>query len=204
MTDAWVQLINGGKFSLDGSPHELDGLTVADVAKSLAQITRYRGATRFPVSVAAHSVLVSNIAEDLGGPVAGLYGLVHDVHEIILSDIPAPVKAYFDKRSGGRFADWLRELEREADFYLWPIFRAYFPATIEQQAVVRRADLIALATEKRDATVSRRKWNLSEYPSTRYVVGRTDVDDAAVFIRRLGELHRKLGIVTARTVVTAP
>ncbi len=69
-----------------------------DIAQHLAQINRYSGAARLPVSVAQHSVLVADILVDMNcSPATCLAGLLHDAHEAYLGDIPAPVKAVMEK-----------------------------------------------------------------------------------------------------------
>lgn len=181
--DSWVQLINGGRFSLDGSPHDLRGLTVEDIAKSLSQITRYRGATKFPITVAEHSVMVSRIAGELGGREAALYGLVHDVHEIVVSDIPSPLKKFFAD-TNPHFAQTLRYVEGLADVTLWPVLGVRYPMPEAVAAIVKRADLIALAVEKRDATVDSFPWSNPEKPLPGYCVFSHDSAEAAALFRR--------------------
>lgn len=212
MTDAWVQLINGGKFSLDGSPHELDGLTVADICKTLAQITRFRGATRYAYSVCQHSTFVSRIAEDLVlndapenhgvAAIAGLFGLVHDVHEIVVSDIPSPLKFTFAAHTDGKFAMLLREIEYRADGALWPIFGVNGRPPVAVDAYVKRADLIALTVEKRDLCVDRRPWfEPEEIRGTNYVERyyvEFQGDPQPAFMHRFAELHRKLAALRSQ------
>ena len=58
------------------------------VAQSLSRIPRFCGHARWPWSVAAHSLLVAELAP----PKYIGHALLHDVAEIVTGDIPAPVK----------------------------------------------------------------------------------------------------------------
>lgn len=78
----------------DGRTRDLMNLIEADfdipsIAKRLAKINRFCGATRFPISVATHSVVVSYLAP-LG---LELTGLLHDIEESFgLNDMISPIK----------------------------------------------------------------------------------------------------------------
>jgi hypothetical protein len=62
---------------------------IDDIAHALAQINRFAGHSKFPYSVAQHSILSSRIA-----PVGmKLYALMHDAHEAYVVDVPSPLKA---------------------------------------------------------------------------------------------------------------
>lgn len=70
-----------------------EDIRVWDIAHHLSAINRFTGATRFPYSVAQHSVLCSRwmFSQDHDATRA-LYGLMHDASEYILSDVPSPLK----------------------------------------------------------------------------------------------------------------
>ncbi len=86
MTDAWIQTVSGKKFPLDDPDPSL--IDIEDIAHALSLLVRFNGhGTRF-YSVAEHSVHVSHeIAPDLA-----LVGLLHDVAEAYLGDVPAPLR----------------------------------------------------------------------------------------------------------------
>lgn len=93
---------------------------VAAFAWSLAGILRCNGAPPQPLSVAAHSVLVGRVALELArvgghGPedcaAVWLRGLLHDVGEVVTSDVPAPVKAW--ARARGMPLDAIERLEAQ-------------------------------------------------------------------------------------------
>lgn len=118
-------------------------LTVGEIAHSLATINRYTGHALRPISVAEHSLLVSDIIErELGlGVHAQMAGLMHDAHECVCSDQSSPTKQML----GAAWHDFEREWEHafHKAFGLCEAFACYGPA-------VKRADLMALATERRD------------------------------------------------------
>ncbi len=80
-------------------------INLGAAAHSLAQVNRYNGHGRFPISVATHSVLVSLLMEEVtgGDPFEGLW---HDRTEYILSDVASPIKVLLP--------DW-RELDNKLD-----------------------------------------------------------------------------------------
>jgi hypothetical protein len=119
-------------------------VTVEDVAWHLAHINRYNGATSRACSVAEHSLLVTEILErdyGISAPQVLRCALLHDAHEFVLGDITSPVKELLG-------AAW-EEAER-------PILRAvrqHFGIDRDATtfaALIKQADLIAQATERRD------------------------------------------------------
>jgi hypothetical protein len=114
-----------------------------DIAHHLAQINRFTGACRRPYSVAEHSLLVSEIAErELGLPRMGqLAALLHDAHEAFIGDLNSPLKAHLGE-------PW-RAMEHAEQRYVMERLNCW--GAFQQHAdAIRRADLMALATERRD------------------------------------------------------
>jgi uncharacterized protein len=117
-----------------------------DIAHHLAQINRFTGAAREPYSVAQHCVFVSEIIEqrlcrcdaDFCNRMA-LQGLLHDATEAYLNDIATPVKS--DPRLAGY---------NEIELIAWYAIADRFLIQRKFWWEVKRADLIALATERRD------------------------------------------------------
>jgi uncharacterized protein len=64
----------------------IDDIVAIDVAHALANISRFNGHTREPISVAQHSVFVSLLCEPYG-VVPALQGLFHDGSEYALGDV---------------------------------------------------------------------------------------------------------------------
>lgn len=122
------------------------GLSVGAIAHSLSLINRFTGHTRRPYSVAEHSLLVCDILErelltPPASPWALLAGLMHDAHECITGDAASPVKAVLGETWRGFELGWERTFAR--------MFGLREAATT-YAAVIKRADLMALATERRD------------------------------------------------------
>src|SRR5665213_2810582 len=69
-------------------------ISIDMVAKCIAATPRFRGQTFRRWSVAQHCMLVEHILALIGvSPELRLAGLLHDAAEVILGDIPTPVKA---------------------------------------------------------------------------------------------------------------
>ncbi len=67
-----------------------DDVTIYDIGHHLSMVNRYTGGSPFPVSVAQHSVWVSeNVGDDLDLQLAGL---LHDAPEAFINDLASPVK----------------------------------------------------------------------------------------------------------------
>lgn len=73
-----------------------EDILIEDIAHQLALTNRWAGASRFPISVAQHSLLVSREVELLypSNHDAILWGLFHDAAEAYIGDLPSPVKAF--------------------------------------------------------------------------------------------------------------
>lgn len=189
--DEWIQFINGGRYDFGGA-HDLQGLTREDVARSLSQINRFRGATLFPVNVAQHSLLVSQLAGAIAPTPykteAAIYGLLHDAHEMVISDIPSPVKRKFFRDDAAKAA--LKIEEGHADRAIWEVFGVSWPMPDTVIDFVKLADLIALSTERRDAMApSRHPWQELPPPSKLHVVRRENPEwSAAAFVSRFNRL----------------
>ena len=115
---------------------------IEDVAHALSLICRFGGHTEVHYSVAQHSLLVVRILDGLGAPrEAMLCGLMHDAHEAYVGDVPTPIKALLG-------ATWA-EVEHQAEV---AVLAAYGleRAMTDWHELIRHADRIALATERRD------------------------------------------------------
>ncbi len=114
-----------------------------EMCHSLANINRYTGHTRVAYSVAEHSLLVTRIAREMlsATPMLQLLCLLHDGHECITGDVASPVKQELGEA-------WYRFETREQCRFLahYELVDAYYNC----HAAVKRCDLIALATERRD------------------------------------------------------
>lgn len=134
-----------------GREHPLTGYAVRydehaprieEIAHALAQINRYTGHAARPYSVAEHSLLVCDIVRSQGlGVHAQMAALLHDAHEAYVGDVATPIKQVLGS------AWHALEAEHEAMVHRAFCIRTAQPAF---RAAIKRADLIALATERRD------------------------------------------------------
>ena len=140
----WVQLLDGSAFLLSATRRADAYFSIELIAASLAKLNRYSGHTREPWSVAQHSVLVADVLALNGdSPRVQLWGLLHDAHEAVLGDITTPVR-----RALG-IVERVAQLERAVDIAIYSDLGLQPPSQFVA-VQVRNADLIAMATERRD------------------------------------------------------
>ena len=167
-------------------------ISALDIAHSLAQTNRFNGHTARPYSVAEHSLLVAELLErDFGvhDSAALLAALLHDGHEAYTGDMPTPIKHLL----GFAWQDFEQPMENHV-LHRFGVLRA----ARDYASLIKRCDIIALATERRDllpATgpawpvledVAPCTWvNLLQPSRTAY----TWADWRDLFIERFGELH---------------
>ncbi|WP_417693752.1 phosphohydrolase [Pseudomonas sp.] len=127
----WILTHTGKRFDL--FEPDADMIDPRDIAHSLAHLCRFNGYTREFYSVAQHSCLVA----DLVPAEHKLAALLHDATEAYLGDMTRPLKEWMPYYRGFEDVIWGRVCEG-------------FGLEIDLPASVRQADLIALATERRD------------------------------------------------------
>lgn len=127
----WIQTVTGRAFwPLSPRPQDV---CILDIAHALSMKCRYTGHCRSFYSVAQHSVLASKIVP----PCDALWALMHDATEAYLPDVARPVK---------RLLPGFREIEDR----LMEVIAGVFSLQGPMPDSVKRADLILLATERRD------------------------------------------------------
>jgi hypothetical protein len=138
----WMLTATATAFEL-GRPRAGD-VKLDDIAHHLSLINRFNGATSRPYSVAEHSLLVAEIFErhlGMHNPVARMAALMHDAHEAYLGDLISPVKRHLGEEC--------RVLEASLERAVQERYGLRTAAAAYRQQI-RDADLIALATERRD------------------------------------------------------
>lgn len=130
-TTPYVSTFSGNRFYPLGP--RIDRVTIEDIAHGLAYQCRFNGQTREFYSVAQHSLIVASLV----APHLRLAALLHDAAEAYLGDMVKPLKVLMPE-----FAD----LEDRVSALIANAFGVDF----SDYAPIKRADLIALATEKRD------------------------------------------------------
>lgn len=123
-----------------------DMVNVVDVAHALSNLCRFTGHSREFYSVAQHCVLAS-----YHGPAEeALDRLIHDAAEAYLGDVSSPLKALLPE---------YKRLEKAVEAAVIPALGGRWP----EPPSVKPADLIMLATEKRDLMPAHRTpWGLLE------------------------------------------
>lgn len=111
------------------------GIIIEDIARGLSNICRFNGQTNEFYSVAQHSVMVS----DLMPQEYKLAGLLHDASEPYVGDMVKPLKLLFP------LFWWI---ERRVMTAIAAKFG--FSMADDVQRMIKQADMVALATEKRD------------------------------------------------------
>lgn len=142
-----VQTYTGQRVDLlDPKP---ENINITDIAHQLSLINRFTGATGEAYSVAQHSVFVAAEAQREASSLT-LAALLHDAHEAYIGDISHPLKRAitgaldrhgFDVNPLGAIANRLNDaIARRFGFQ----YDQFYTRGIKQ------ADLVALATERRD------------------------------------------------------
>lgn len=138
----WMLTASGTEYHMDGWYFLANEVSLQDVAHALSQINRFTGHARRPYSVAEHSLLAAQIAQEMGAPPsAQLACLLHDAHEAFIGDLGSPVKWAV----GGvwKVFEAQHELRVAKALGVWPAMCAH-------RQLVKQIDLICLATERRD------------------------------------------------------
>ena len=141
----WQLTATGATFDLCRA--DPASISLLDIAQSLATTNRYNGAALRPNSVAEHSLLVVEIMQrDLAISDAAtlLAGLMHDAHETYIGDLTSPLKAAMARLG----MDW-HGFEASIQRQVLQRFMLHEP-WLEAGALIKTADLIARATERRD------------------------------------------------------
>ncbi|HDR2864204.1 TPA: HD family hydrolase [Enterobacter asburiae] len=131
---SYIQTLSGKKFDYLNST--ADDVEIEDIATALSHICRFSGHLPEFYSVAQHSVLCSQLVP----PEFAFEALMHDAAEAYCQDLPAPLKALLP--------DYQR-IETLVD----DLIRDKFSISREMSSVVKYADLVMLATERRDLEI---------------------------------------------------
>ncbi len=128
---SWIQTFTGRQF-FPLQPRAED-ICIEDVAHALSLMCRYTGHTRSFYSVAQHCVIASNIVP----PEDARWALLHDAAEAYLADIARPIKGLLPG---------IKEIEARIEAAVAERFGLALPMPDS----IKRADLVLLATERRD------------------------------------------------------
>jgi hypothetical protein len=127
----WILTSTGKRFDL--FEPDADMIDPRDISHSLAHLCRFNGHTLEFYSVAQHSCIVAELVPEE----YKLAALLHDATEAYLGDMTRPVKQWMPDYLGFEDILWASVCER-------------FNLALDLPVCVRQADMIALATERRD------------------------------------------------------
>lgn len=172
-----------------------DQISAEDVAYHLSRVNRFAGGVDY--NVADHSLRVEAVMEGLGGnAVLRLYALLHDAHEMVYGDTPAPAKQAIicalhthlhDSRAEAAFTSAAAALDR-AIFVRFGLLPTMPPSFAE---LVHQADRTLLATEKRDLNAPwvAQDWGPLPRPLADRIVPRSPEESRALFLQRITDLE---------------
>jgi hypothetical protein len=131
---------------IDPMRMKIEDIELLDIAHSLSMVCRFGGHCSRHYSVAEHSMLVESILH--GPPEAKLYALLHDAAEAFIGDAIIPLKVIL-RVGDSHFS----HLEEQCLRIILMALGVPYPDEATRQ-VVHTADMIALATERRDLLVN--------------------------------------------------
>lgn len=161
----WIQTYTMRTFDLLAPSVEM--VDAEDIAHALSRTNRFSGHTHGePYSVAHHSMLVADLLASWGAPPEVVReGLLHDAGEAYYGDTVSPVKRALDDLDPGKVCQSMVLLRIGID----RVVRSALMLPEHETPIVKRADLVALAIERRDlfgAKAEPHDWKLPEYAPT--------------------------------------
>lgn len=132
--EPYIETYSGIRFYYDDIKPEM--IKIYDIAHALSQICRFTGHTKEFYSVAQHSVLVCDAQTTLAEKRAGL---LHDATETYVNDLPSPMKVCVN------LGDY-KKLENQ----IHAVINEKYHVNDGMTPNIKKADLAALFTEKRD------------------------------------------------------
>jgi hypothetical protein len=155
----FMQTASGRDFYLAKPTPEM--VDFGDIAEHLSKLARFAGATPGQFySVGEHCVRAAEaVFADTRNRTAAAYALLHDAHEAYIVDRITPerwaeeaiAREHFeDDRTVAAVCEVPRILRYRIDVAIHAAAGLQFPLSIEMQRLVKKIDLVMLATERRD------------------------------------------------------
>jgi hypothetical protein len=176
----WIQTLKGRRFDIANPKAEL--IDIHEIAVSLSRKCRFGGHTKHFYSVAQHSVIVCDLVDDQK---LKLPALLHDAHEAYsgFGDVLSPAKNLSRQAKG--FIDFIhfgidsKIAERFSFNQYW----------LDNEHI-RHADMVALATEKRDLMAACEcDWPPMPKPMAAIIEPLGEVAARMLFMQRFSELY---------------
>ena len=149
-----IETAAGGFFDYETmDPQAID---IYSISSALGKVCRYTGHPKVSFSVAEHSLLCSDLANDRGmSPRLRLLCHVHDAHEAFSGDFNWPMKQWFKARALELgYPDPMEIFEHRCMVATFKAMGIEQP-TPEERPVIKEMDQIALATEARELMPSK-------------------------------------------------
>lgn len=180
MTTAIMQTASGAGFDLQ-NPRD-DQVNWKDVANALSRVCRFNGHLPLSVenyTVAQHCCLVSDLLPD---DFLKAYGLLHDAHEAYFGDWISPLKQAFETRD-------IRVVEFPIEKAIYAAARLLTPRHTPIAHKIKHADLVVLATERRDLLAeSTVEWGALPEPMDQHIEPWSRLHAYEEWLRRLERL----------------
>lgn len=149
----WIELCDGSMLKLmtDGSC-EFEDLTPRALAHHLSGAIRWGGAAREPMTVAQHSLGVTDTVAAFGGGVRlQVLAMLHDAHEPFMGgDRPTPMKRWARRAFQDAGAADASPLIADAIDAAVQFAFGIMPPSLSECEAIKQADTLALAAERRD------------------------------------------------------
>lgn len=147
-----IKLSTGKLIEVTDPLREIHKIDADDVFQCLDKIIRFNGQHPHKISVLFHSYLTSRLAAHFGeNPLIQLFCLFHDAPEIILSDIPSPVKKALGSEYFNLEDDWAEGM-----------FSRFVGSQPEDYSIIKRYDEMAYQVEVG-------LWAMASFISTGYI-----------------------------------
>ena len=177
----WCQTFRGRAFYfMDPEPADFD---IEEIATALSRLMRFNGHSKWPYSVAQHSVLVSKLCK------YPLAGLLHDAHEAYTGDMITSVKWLMEDLCPGFRANW-NYVTDTIDAGVIAAFNVGMEFRDNED--VKFADLKALSTERRDLMqIPPMPWIDLPEPANEVIEEMTIGEARRAFLDRYSELQAR-------------
>lgn len=173
-TAPYIATVTNNKFFFEDVYESV--IDIKDIAHALSNLCRFNGHCPCFYSVAQHSVLVSEkVPEEYE-----LAALLHDASEAYLGDISAPLK---------RLLPDYKLIEKNVQDRIY--YKYGIPKSIGYHECIKKADLEALATEKRDLMKQvNEHWSMLDgvEPWNEFIFPVSPVEASDMFLRRFNAL----------------